>query len=129
RPAAISGARWANERVPPRLSDPAEILAVDEQTETPEPALGKKPDNRIRHATLPVRVLFQRLPAGVVKLDADTADVFAFPHAHDTGTVTRSQGGVSTRSANDLPRVDVGVGRGQRKRRPPERANDLHPRI
>src|SRR5688572_24432978 len=91
RPAAIGGLARANQRIESRLAYAAEILAIDEQADAAELALGQHADDHVRLRRGAERVFFHALHAGVVDLDADATDVLALPHADDPGAVTRRE--------------------------------------
>src|SRR5687767_11875986 len=101
-PAAVGGARLTKQRIPSRLSDVREVLAVDEQPEAAEAPLGQQPDNHVGLAHVAVWIDLEPLSSGEVHLDANPAGVLRFSHRHDAGAMPRREGHVEPTSTLGL---------------------------
>src|SRR5688500_19221677 len=87
--AAVGGGGGAQDRVPFRLPRPGEVLAVDEETEAPEPALGQQANDDVRFAVRAEGIRLQALRAGVVPLEADPPRALPLGDRDDAGRVDR----------------------------------------
>src|SRR5688572_29080479 len=70
RPAAVRGSCRAEQRIPSRLPDTGEILAVDEKSQWPELFLPEKADDHVGLADAAIGILFEALLPRVVPLDS-----------------------------------------------------------
>src|SRR5262245_10457285 len=74
-PSSVVQRRRQQERIVFRLPDIEDVLGVHEQPRLPDAPLAEQSDQPIRTSSGSIRVVFERLPAGVVHLDAEPAPV------------------------------------------------------
>ena len=128
-PAAVDCARCQEQRIPSRLPDTREVLAVHEETNGPELLFRQETKNHVRLAGGSVRIPFEALAASVVPLDANPADVLCLPHAHDPCAVARRQGHVLFKGVDGLAGSHVGVGCSDREGFPAQRSQELETHV
>ena len=81
-----------DQRMPFRLPDAGEVLAVDEQPHPPELTFAEQADgSRTARFQSAYGLTSRRCAPGVIHLDADAADVFLLPHADQAGAVARRE--------------------------------------
>jgi hypothetical protein len=71
------------------LAHPSQVLTVDKEPDAAELLFAEDTDDHVGLAHGAVRVLLERLVAGVVPLQAETSDACLLPHPHDAGAVSR----------------------------------------
>src|SRR5439155_22180732 len=94
-PAAVRGAARPHERLVAALPDIPQVLRVDEEMDPPEASLREHAELEIAAPGPAVRILLQRLPGGVVDLDADASALLLLPYRVQAGRVPGRQGNLA----------------------------------